>query len=79
LIERYKAFIKDCPSGLLDKGDFLKIYKQYFPFGDPTTFSEYVFNVLDKKRKGVIDFRQFILSLSLAARGDQDEKILCNT
>jgi len=35
----------DCPAGTLDKNEFQKIYKQFFPFGDPTNFSEFVFNV----------------------------------
>lgn len=41
----YKGFIKDCPSGQLDKPAFIMIYKQFFPFGDPSQFADYVFNV----------------------------------
>jgi hypothetical protein len=66
LTDKYKGFLKDCPSGELNKegeylsprnilclaGDgvelmieFKKIYRQFFPFGDPGQFADYVFNV----------------------------------
>jgi hypothetical protein len=37
--ERYKGFLKDCPTGKMDAVDYLKLYKQYFPFGDPSPFA----------------------------------------
>lgn len=46
----YKGFIKDCPAGRLNKQEFIKIYKQFFPFGDPSQFADYVFNVSGAKR-----------------------------
>ncbi len=60
---------------MLTKEEFQEIYRQFFPFGDPSSFADYVFNAFDSDKSGSIDFKKFICALSVTSQGKMEDKL----
>lgn len=47
IIKWHEGFIKDCPSGQLNKRKFIEVYKVFYPQGKADKFCSLVFKVFD--------------------------------
>ena len=71
----YKGFLRDCPSGQLLEEEFVKVFKQFFPFGEPIDYCHFLFQAFDVDKSKFIDFKEFILALSITSRGSMEQKL----
>lgn len=71
----YQGFKQSCPSGIVNENTFKDMYCQFFPLADTTQYAHYVFKALDKDRAGTINFKEFVMGLSVLSRGSSREKL----
>lgn len=71
----YKGFVRDCPSGHLLEDEFIKVFKQFFPFGDPTQYCQLLFKVFDIDNSKYVDFKEFIVALLVTSRGTDEQRL----
>jgi len=75
----YAVFITDFPSGRVTRHDLLRIYRQFFPFGDPSLFIARFLRAVqaDNALDNALDFAGFVRAISVISRGSIEEKIAC--
>ena len=71
----YKGFMADCPEGKLNPDTFCQIYSKCFPAGNAKEFCDHVFRTFDSDKNGVIDFKEFLLSIDVTSSGTPEEKL----
>merc|ERR1711892_431653 len=71
----YKGFMADCPGGKLNPDSFCQIYSKCFPTGNAKEFCGHVFRTFDTDKNGVIDFKEFLLSIDVTSSGTPEEKL----
>lgn len=70
----YNSFIKEHPSAKVEVCEFEKVYQNIFPWGDASGFAHHVFRTFDKNGDGTLDFREFIITITVL-RGSTYSKL----
>ena len=66
ILQWHDTFRKECPTGLMTKPEFVKMYSAMFPNGDAADFADIIFRAYDIDGSGTIDFKvNFLLLLYL--------------
>ncbi|CAF3296624.1 unnamed protein product [Rotaria socialis] len=73
--EWHMGFMRDCPTGKLDKKKFTEIYQMFYPTGKAQKFCKFAFDTFDTNGDGSIDFEEFLLAISATSQGDIDERL----
>ncbi|XP_064359650.1 recoverin isoform X2 [Dromaius novaehollandiae] len=75
LCKWYESFQKQCPDGRISRGEFEKIYANFFPNSDPQVYARHVFRSFDTNDDGTLDFREYIIALHLTSSGKTHLKL----
>ena len=75
ILDLHQKFQTDFPDGAITRDRFVLMYASLFPDGDATRFAKHVFKAYDADGNGVIDFQEFMSTLSIAAKGTVEEKL----
>ncbi|XP_060700829.1 recoverin-like [Hemiscyllium ocellatum] len=71
----YQTFLKECPSGLITREQFEKIYSGFFPDANPKDYAQHVFRSFDTNSDGTLDFKEYIIALHLTSSGKTSRKL----
>merc|ERR1712055_725538 len=71
----YKGIMADCPKGKLTPATFCEIYGKCFPTGNAQEFCKHVFRTFDSDKNGVIDFKEFLVSINVTSSGSPHQKL----
>lgn len=71
----HESFMYEHPNGQMDKNGFIKLYSGLYPNGNVEDFSAHLFRAYDSDGSGQIDFKEFLMTMNLASKGNADEKL----
>ncbi|XP_047242201.1 guanylyl cyclase inhibitory protein [Girardinichthys multiradiatus] len=75
LYEWFRKFINECPSGLITLHEFQRHFCNGTVGSESTEYAEQIFHTLDNNGDGVVDFREYVMAISLLIEGTAVEKL----
>ncbi|CAF2137610.1 unnamed protein product [Rotaria magnacalcarata] len=73
--EWHAGFLRDCPTGKLNKKQFIEVYKKFYPQGKADSFCNFAFSMFDANHDGTIDFDEFLLAIAATSQGSLDDRL----
>lgn len=80
----YDHFIKECPSGKMDRSKFVEYYTLFKKDQkNIELIADRCFEAFDSDKNGFVDFREFLIAYAATSGGDQRQKLqyvfdICN-
>ena len=71
----YDNFLKEYPDGKMDKKGFREMMKKGFPDQDIGKLEKHIFRMFDANNNGKIDFREFMVVLTVISKGTPQENL----
>ncbi|XP_008300999.1 guanylyl cyclase inhibitory protein [Stegastes partitus] len=75
LYEWFRKFINECPSGLITLHEFQRHFCDGTVGSESAEYAEQIFRTLDNNGDGVVDFREYVVAISMLIEGSAVEKL----
>ncbi|KAK9516854.1 hypothetical protein VZT92_024763 [Zoarces viviparus] len=75
LYEWSRKFINECPSGLITLHEFQRHFCDGTVGRESAEYAEEIFRTLDNNGDGVVDFREYVVAISMLIEGSAVEKL----
>jgi len=74
ILELHRQFVREYPSGRIDRAAFMSSYEARFPLVD-REFCERLFRAHDTDGNGSVSFGEFLVSLNVIHNGSPEDKL----
>ncbi len=64
---RHEKFLTDCPHGYMTRKQFISMYSSLCPNKNAERFASHIFRAFDLDKSNTVDFREFLIGLSMTS------------
>ncbi|XP_047451480.1 guanylyl cyclase inhibitory protein [Mugil cephalus] len=75
LYQWFRKFINECPSGLITLHEFKRHFCDGTVGSESAEYAEQIFRTLDNNEDGVVDFREYVMAISMLIEGSAVQKL----